>query len=146
MSFTQNEIISYLQKTKRILFSSRRDEGTDIRILGGFATDELTTYFLTAKDAHKVHQIEEHPESSAYFEAPDQEFPNYVNITIYGKTSVVTDPSEVAKAAALIHEKVPHLNYDAEKQVILVLKASELKIFNSAAELAQDKVQVVVVD
>jgi hypothetical protein len=53
MAFTEVEVAEYFQETKKILFATRRGEGTDIRILGGFATEELITCFISAKDTDK---------------------------------------------------------------------------------------------
>ena len=114
MALTNQEIEKYLQSTKRILLATvTEDNKADIRILGAI-----------------------------YFEAPGQEFPNYVNITVYGKAKKVTCEKGIEKAKILIKEKLPKFELTADKS-IFVVEPEEIKIFNSSAELAQDKIQIV---
>ena len=83
MALTNQEIEQYLQSTKRILLATvTEDNKADVRILGAIATDGFKTYFSTATNARKVAQIEKNPNVAIYFEAPGQEFPNYVNATL----------------------------------------------------------------
>ena len=142
MALSQNQINEYLKKTKTILLSTVTEENkADVRILGAIATDGVDTYFSTQKDARKVSQIESNPNVALYFEAPGQAFPNYINATVYGKAQRVTDLEEIEKAKTLIKEKLPHFEFSEGKE-IFVVKAEEVKIYNSSAELAQDKIQV----
>ncbi len=142
MALTTKQIEDYLKETKRILLSSvTEDNKSDIRILGAFATDGVKTYFSTASNARKVGQIENNPNVAIYFEAPGQEFPNYVNITVYGKAKKVTCDKGTEKAKELIKEKLPKFEFTEDKS-IYVVEPEQIKIFNSAAELVQDKVQI----
>ena len=145
MALTRTEIENYLKSTKRILLSTVTKEGTpDIRILGAIATDGVTTYFSTATAARKVAQIEANPNVAIYFEAPGQAFPNYINATVYGKTRKVTGAEE-DKAKALIKENLPHFEFTDDKSIFAVDPA-EIKVYNSSAELAQDKIQILKID
>ena len=145
MALTRNEIENYLKSTKRILLSTVTKEGTpDIRILGAIATDGVTTYFSTASDARKVSQIEGNSNVAIYFEAPGQAFPNFINATVYGKARKVSGDEET-KAVALIKENLPHFEF-AEGKSIFAVDPAEIKIYNSSAELAQDKIQIVKID
>ena len=143
MALTNQEIEKYLQNTKRILLATvTEDNKADIRILGAIATDGFKTYFSTATNARKVAQIEKNPDVAIYFEAPGQEFPNYMNVTVYGKAKKVSCEKGIEKAAALIKEKLSKFELTADKS-IFVVEPEEIKIFNSSAELAQDKIQIV---
>lgn len=143
MALTNQQIETYLKSTKRILLSTVTEENTaDVRILGAIATDGVKTYFSTASDARKVKQIEKNPNVAIYFEAPGQEFPNYVNATVYGKAKKVECEKGIEKAAALIKEKLPHFELTPDKS-IFVVEPVQIKIYNSSAELSQDKIQIV---
>ncbi|WP_029320231.1 pyridoxamine 5'-phosphate oxidase family protein [Butyrivibrio sp. AE3004] len=143
MALTHEEIENYLKSTKRILLSTvTEDNQADVRILGAIATDGVKTYFSTQSNARKVAQIEKNDNVAIYFEAPGQEFPNYVNATVYGKARKVTCEKGIEKAAALIKEKLPKFELTEDKS-IFVVEPKQIKIFNSSAELAQDKVQIV---
>lgn len=143
MALTNEQIEQYLKDTKRILLSTvTEDNKSDVRILGAIATDGFKTYFSTASNARKVAQIEANPNVAIYFEAPGQEFPNYVNATVYGKARKVGCEKGVEKAVALIKENLPHFELTEDKS-IYVVEPEQIKIYNSSAELAQDKIQIV---
>lgn len=143
MALTNEQIENYLKSTKRILLSTVTEDGkADVRILGAIATDGVKTYFSTASNARKVAQIENNPNVAIYFEAPGQEFPNYINATVYGKASKVTDDKGIEKATALIKENLPRFELTSDKS-IYVVEPEQIKIYNSSAELAQDKLQIV---
>lgn len=143
MALTNQQIETYLKSTRRILLSTVTEENkADVRILGAIATDGVKTYFSTASDARKVQQIEKNPNVAIYFEAPGQEFPNYINATVYGKAKKVTCEAGLEKAVALIKEKLPHFEYTEDKS-IFVVEPEQIKIYNSSAEPAQDKIQIV---
>ena len=116
-----------------------------MRILGAIATDGFKTYFSTASGARKVSQIEKNPNVAVYFEAPGQEFPNYINATVYGKAKKVTCEEGLEKAKALIKEKLPKFEFTPDKS-IYVVEPESVKIYNSSAELAQDKLQTVTIN
>jgi len=143
MALTQEQIEKYLKDTKRILLSTVTEENTaDIRILGAIATDGVKVYFSTASDARKVKQIENNENVAIYFEAPGQEFPNYVNATLYGKAKKLTCEKGIEKAKELIKGNLPKFEF-TENKSIFVVEPTQIKIFNSSAELEQDKVQIV---
>lgn len=143
MALTEKQIEEYLKKTKKIILSTVTEENTpDLRILGAIATDGVNTYFSTLSNARKVTQIEANPNVAVYFEAPDQKFPNYINATVYGKARKVVCEEELKKAVALIKDNLPHFELTDDKS-IYVVEPDRIKIFNSSAELAQDKVQIV---
>lgn len=143
MALTNEQIETYLKSTKRILLSTvTEDNKADVRILGAIATDGVKTYFSTASNARKVAQIENNPDVAVYFEAPGQEFPNYINATVYGKAKKVTCEKGIAKAVSLIKEKLPKFELTEDKS-IFVVEPEQIKIYNSSAELAQDKIQIV---
>lgn len=146
MALTNEQIEKYLKDTKRILLSTvTQDNKPDIRILGAIATDGVKTYFSTVGNARKVKQIENNPNVAIYFEAPNQEFPNYINATVYGKAKRVSGEEGIEKAVSLIKEKLPNFELTEEK-AIFVVEPDEIKIYNSSAELAQDKIQIVKYD
>jgi general stress protein 26 len=146
MALTNEQIEKYLKDTKRILLSTvTQDNKPDIRILGAIATDGVKTYFSTVGNARKVKQIENNPNVAIYFEAPNQEFPNYINATVYGKAKRVSCEKGIEKAVSLIKEKLPNFELTDEK-AIFVVEPDEIKIYNSSAELAQDKIQIVKYD
>lgn len=143
MALTNQEIEAYLKSTKRILLSTvTEDNKADVRILGAIATDGVKIYFSTAGDARKVKQIEKNPYVAIYFEAPGQEFPDYINITVYGKARKAASGGEAERAAVLIKERLPHFELTPDKS-IFVVEPGQLKIYNSSAELSQDKLQLV---
>lgn len=143
MALTKEQIVTYLQSTKRILLSTVTEDGkADLRILGAIATDGYKTYFSTATGSRKVAQIEKNPNVAIYFEAPGQEFPNYVNVTVYGKAKKLTCEKGIEKAVDLIREKLPKFELTEDKS-IFVVEPEQIKIYNSSAELAQDKIQIV---
>lgn len=143
MALTNEQIEQYLKDTKKILLSTvTEDNKADVRILGAIATDGFKTYFSTASNARKVAQIEANPNVAIYFEAPGQEFPNYVNATVYGKARKVGCEKGIEKAVALIKENLPHFELTEDKS-IYVVEPEQIKIYNSSAELAQDKIQIV---
>lgn len=143
MALTNQEVENYLKNTARILLASvTQDNTADLRILGAIATDGFKTYFSTASNARKVAQIEKNPSVAIYFETPGQEFPNYINATVYGKASKVEDAAELEKAKGLIKEKLPKFEFTKDKS-IYVVEPVEIKVFNSSAELSQDKVQII---
>lgn len=146
MALSNEQIEKYLKDTKRILLSTvTQDNKPDIRILGAIATDGVKTYFSTVGNARKVKQIENNPNVAIYFEAPNQEFPNYINATVYGKAKKVSCEKGIEKAVSLIKEKLPNFELTEEK-AIFVVEPDEIKIYNSSAELAQDKIQIVKYD
>ncbi len=143
MALTNQEIENYLKSTKRILLATvTQDNTADVRILGAIATDGFKTYFSTASDARKAAQIENNPNVAIYFEAPGQEFPNFINVTVYGKAKKVGCEKGLEKAKELIKEKLPKFEFTEDKS-IYVVEPEEIKIFNSSAELSQDKIQIV---
>ena len=143
MALTKNQIEEYLKSTKKIILSTVTEENKpDLRILGAIATDGANTYFSTLSNARKVTQIEVNPNVAVYFEAPDQKFPNYINATVYGKAREVVCEKELEKAVALIKDNLPHFEWSDDKS-IYVVEPDQVKVFNSSAELAQDKVQIV---
>lgn len=143
MALTNEQIETYLKSTKRILLSTvTEDNKADVRILGAIATDGVKTYFSTASNARKVAQIENNPNVAIYFEAPGQEFPNYINATVYGKAKRVTCDKGIEKAVSLIRENLPKFELTEDKS-IFVVEPEQIKIYNSSAELAQDKIQIV---
>ena len=143
MALTNEQIENYLKSTKRILLSTVTEDGkADVRILGAIATDGVKTYFSTASNARKVAQIEKNPNVAIYFEAPGQEFPNYINATVYGKAKKVTCEKGTAKAVELIKENLPRFELTPDKS-IFVVEPEQIKIYNSSAELEQDKIQIV---
>jgi general stress protein 26 len=143
MALTKNQIEEYLKSTKKIILSTVTEENKpDLRILGAIATDGANTYFSTLSNARKVTQIELNPNVAVYFEAPDQKFPNYINATVYGKARKVVCEKELEKAVALIKDNLPHFEWSDDKS-IYVVEPDQIKFFNSSAELAQDKVQIV---
>lgn len=143
MALTNEQLENYLNSTKRILLATvTEDNKADIRILGAIATDGVKTYFSTASNARKVAQIEANPNVAIYFETPGQEFPNYVNVTVYGKAKKVVCEKCVEKAVTLIKQKLPNFELTEEKSIYAV-EPEQIKIFNSAAELVQDKVQII---
>lgn len=144
MALRKKQIEEYLKSTKKIILSTVTEENKpDLRILGAIATDGTNTFFSTLNNARKVTQIELNPNVAVYFEAPDQKFPNYINATVYGKARKVVSEKELEKAVALIKENLPHFEWTDEKS-IYVVEPDQIKIFNSSAELAQDKIQIVV--
>ena len=143
MALTNQEVENYLKNTSRILLASvTQDNTADLRILGAIATDGFKTYFSTASNARKVAQIEKNPNVAIYFETPGQEFPNYINATVYGKAGKVEDAAELEKAKGLIKEKLPKFEFTEDKSIYAV-EPVEIKVFNSSAELSQDKVQII---
>lgn len=143
MALTREAIEEYLKSTKKILLSTVTSENKpDIRILGAIATDGIKLYFSTAGNARKVAQIEANPYVAVYFEAPDQHFPNYINATVYGKAKRVTCENELKKAVSLIKENVAHFELSEDKSIYLV-EPERIKIYNSAEELVQNKLQIV---
>ncbi len=143
MALTQTQIEDYLKSTKRILLSTVTEDNTaDIRILGAIATDRAKVYFATANDSRKVKQIENNNNVAVYFEAPGQEFPNYINANVYGKARKVTDESEKEHAKELIKANLPKFEFTDSKS-IYVVEPTQVKVYNSSAELAQDKIQIV---
>ncbi|WP_276929943.1 pyridoxamine 5'-phosphate oxidase family protein [Herbinix luporum] len=143
MALSKDQIKEYLSSTKKILLSTVTDENKpDIRILGGFATDGFKLYFSSLRNSRKVSQIEANPHVAVYFEAPNQQFPNYINATVYGKAKEVTCEKEIEKAITLIKEKLPHFQWSSKK-VIYLVKPQQVKIYNSSGEFAQDKLQIV---
>lgn len=143
MALTKNQIEEYLKSTKKIILSTVTEENKpDLRILGAIATDGANTFFSTLSNARKVTQIEVNPNVAVYFEAPDQKFPNYINATVYGKARKVVCEKELEKAVALIKDNLPHFEWSDDKS-IYVVEPDQIKFFNSSAELAQDKVQIV---
>jgi general stress protein 26 len=143
MALTTEQIEQYLKSTKKILLSTVTKENTpDIRILGAIATDGVKVYFSTASNARKVKQIEGNPNVAVYFEAPGQQFLNYINATVYGKAEKVTCEKCIEKVVGLIKENLPHFELTEDKS-IYVVNPEQIKIYNSSAELAQDKLQIV---
>jgi general stress protein 26 len=143
MALTKEQIEEYLKSTKKILLSTVTEENTpDIRILGAIATDGIKVYFSTASSARKVAQIERNNNVAIYFEAPGQKFPDYINATVYGKAKKVTCEKGIEKALSLIKENLPHYELTEDKS-IYVVEPEQIKIYNSSAELAQDKLQIV---
>lgn len=143
MALTREQIEGYLKGTKKILLSTvTEDHKPDIRILGAIATDGVTLFFSTASNARKVAQIASNPNVAVYFETPDQKFPGYINATVYGKARRLVDGNEIRKAISLIQENLPRFEWTEEKS-IYVVEPDQIKIYNSSAELAQDKLQII---
>lgn len=143
MALSKEQIEEYLKSTKKIILSTVTEENKpDLRILGAIATDGARLFFSTLSSARKVAQIEANPNVAVYFEAPGQQFPNYINATVYGKASKVVSEEEIEKAVGLIKENLPHFEL-TEGKSIYVVEPEQIKIYNSSAELAQDKLQIV---
>jgi len=143
MALKNDAIEQYLLDTKKILLATVADNKSDIRILGGFVTEGLVTYFTSKKEANKVKQIIQNPNVSIYFEKPDQVFPNYINITIYGEAKIIDDREEFEKVEKCITRKLPHLKIGEETNAIIKVIPKTIKIYNSASELESDKIQVI---
>jgi len=143
MALTMNQIEDYLKRTKKILLATvTEDNKPDVRILGAIATEGIRLYFSTLENARKVKQIAINSDTAVYFEAPDQKFPNYINVTVYGKARKVTDKREIEKAILLIKENIPHFELTDEK-IIYAVEPEQIKVYNSSAELVQDRVQII---
>lgn len=143
MALTNEQIEAYLKSTKRIILSTVTEENKpDIRILGAIATDGVKLYFSTERNARKVAQIEQNPNVAIYFEAPNQEFPDFINATVYGKAKKIICEEGIEKAFSLIKENLPRFELTEDKS-IYVVEPEQIKIFNSSAELVQDKLQIV---
>lgn len=142
MALTKEQIENYLKSTKKVILATTTKEGTpDLRILGGIGTIGTTLYFATASKARKVEQIANNPNVAVYYEAPGQEFPNYVNATLYGKAVKITDEKKLDEAVKAIRENLPKFEFTEEKDIYEV-NADEIKIYNSSAELVQDRIQI----
>jgi len=143
MALTRKQIEDYLKSTKKILLATVTDDNTpDIRILGAIATEGLILYFSTLENTKKVEQITNNPNVAVYFEAPGQKFPNYINVTVYGKAKKLKDEREIENAVLLIKENLPHFERTKEK-VFYAVEPEKIKVYNSSAELNQEKVQVI---
>lgn len=143
MALSKEQIEQYLKDTKTILLATVTGDNTpDIRILGAIGTIGTKVYFSTASNARKVAQIKNNPNVAVYFETPGQSFPNYINATLYGKAEPVTSKECIDKAAAAIRKNLPDFELTPDKS-LYVVKPEQIKIFNSSAELAQDKVQII---
>lgn len=143
MALTKEQIEEYLKSTKKIILSSITEENKpDLRILGAIATEGTRLFFSTLSNARKVSQLESNPNVAVYFEAPGQQFPNYINATVYGKARKVESEKEIEKAVGLIKENLTHFEW-TEGKSIYVVEPEQIKVYNSSAELAQDKLQIV---
>lgn len=143
MALSKEQIEQYLKDTKTILLATVTEDNTpDIRILGAIGTIGTKVYFSTASNARKVAQLEKNPSVAVYFETPGQSFPNYINATLYGKAEEVTSKECIEKVIPEIRRNLPNFELTPDKR-LYVVKPEQIKIFNSSAELAQDKVQIV---
>lgn len=111
-----NEVKNYISETRFIELATVNSQGRpEIRTLGSFATDGLTIYFSTGKNAAKVKQIDENPWVTVLFQQENQELPAYKNVTYYGKAAVLESPEEFDIGVKKLSDRNPRFRERAEK-------------------------------
>jgi len=79
MSIDNDQISTYLNKTKFIILATVNKEQTPVlRAIGSFAVDGLTAYFSASKSTAKVEQIESNPKVSILFQHKNQELSSFL--------------------------------------------------------------------
>lgn len=144
MSNSENKIKNYLKATNTIeLATVNEDNQPVIRTLGGFVVDDFTTYFLTAKKAEKVKQIENNNNVAILFQHENQVIPNFVNITINGIAENIKDIEEFNRAAQLIKARKPHLNISQENNSIYKVVPQRAKILDFTKENIEERIKLI---
>ncbi len=101
-------ISKYANETKYLeLVTINEEEYPVIRSIGSFGVDGYTVYLSTGKTTQKVSQITANEKVSILFQQEAQEISKYVNISLRGIATVLTDTEERDKAIEVISSHSP---------------------------------------
>lgn len=129
------EIKKYIYDNKSLVLSTVDEAGNpQLRHIGGYTIDGKDIIFQTGANTSKTKEIEGNNNVALLFQHEGQTAPK--NITVYGRAHKLDD-SEAAKAATLIKERRPQLNYDPQVNVIFKVETESVKILDFTAEEKQ---------
>ena len=129
------EIKDYIYNNKSLVLSTVDQVGNpQLRHIGGYTIDGKDIIFQTGANTSKTKEIEGNSNVALLFQHEGQTAPK--NITVYGRAHKL-DESEAEKAATLIKERRPQLNYDPQVNVIFKVETESVKILDFTAEEKQ---------
>lgn len=143
MSKLTEEVVDYLKDCRYVFLTTVGEDGySDIRSVGGYSLDETGIYIVTVKNSNKVEQILKHPEVLVFAQKENQTIPDFQNITLYGKASVLSGEEE-AQAKALIEERKGGLNLNQDGRVVLKVEVERGKKLDFRREPGQQKTEII---
>ena len=129
------EIKKYIYDNKSLVLSTVDEAGNpQLRHIGGYNVDGKDIVFQTTINTDKTKEIAHNNNVALLFQHEGQTAPK--NITVYGRAHKL-DASEAEKAATLIKERRPQLNYDPQVNVIFKVETESVKILDFTAEEKQ---------
>lgn len=144
MAMDEKQIINYLNESKTIVLATvDSDNRPLLRTIGGFAVQNLVTYFATAKNANKVKQIEKNNNISLLFEHENQVIPKFINISINAVAEKIDDNDGFLKATEIITKRRPQLKINQDSHNIYKIQPKEIIILDFSKEKPKDKVQII---
>lgn len=130
-----NEIKDYIYENKSLVLSTVDEVGNpQLRHIGGYSIDGKDIVFQTAKNTDKTKDIAHNNNVALLFQHEGQQAPK--NVTIYGR-AVALDEEDAKKAASLIKERRPQLNYDPQVNVIFKVETESVKVLDFQADPKQ---------
>jgi len=147
MSITTNSLHEYLNQTKFIVLATNNEQVPIVRTLASFAVDNLTTYFSTGKKTDKVQQIKSNPQVSILFQHENQEIGSFVNATITGKATEITEKIELEKAIKVLSDRSPRFKERVDKgeidnNIFFRIDPQELKVLDFSKGLGPNAVEI----
>lgn len=130
------EIKKYIYENKSLVLSTVDEAGNpQLRHIGGYSIDGNDIVFQTGVNTDKTKEIAHNNNVALLFQHEGQQLPK--NITIYGRATKL-ETGEALKAADLIKERRPQLNYDPQINVIFKVETESIKILDFAADPKQE--------
>ena len=130
-----SEIKDYIYENKSLVLSTVDEVGNpQLRHIGGYSIDGKDIVFQTAKNTDKTKDIAHNNNVALLFQHEGQQAPK--NVTIYGR-AIALDEEDAKKAANLIKERRPQLNYNPEINVIFKVETESVKILDFQADPKQ---------
>ncbi|MDC7278479.1 pyridoxamine 5'-phosphate oxidase family protein [Butyrivibrio fibrisolvens] len=129
------DIKDYIYENKSLVLSTVDEAGNpQLRHIGGYNIDGKDIVFQTTKNTDKTKDIAHNNNVALLFQHEGQQAPK--NVTIYGR-ALELDELDAKKAASLIKERRPQLNYDPQVNVIFKVETESVKVLDFQADPKQ---------
>jgi pyridoxamine 5'-phosphate oxidase len=127
---------NYTQKTRHILLSFRDENGIpEIISLSSFVVKGTDTYFSISRTKIDISWIEVNPQVMILFQNENQDLNRFINITLYGRISIIHDENEIYRIGLCIsrRKRIPERIgeiHESEDRLFCKVLAYEIKILD----------------